>query len=98
MNDFKDFAIQQSIKGFSGEKISIMRILNTEIVIEDWREEKSKYEGKDFRLDLQIIYQDVQRLVWVSSRNLLDTIKKIPRDRFPFKATIVQENKRFEFR
>lgn len=97
MNEFKSFGIKPTDKGFSGEKISVQRILNIDIIIEAFKESTSKFEGKGMRLDLQIIHEGKQRVVFVSSKTLLDMIKKVPADKFPFTTKIVNENNRLEF-
>lgn len=88
MKDFGEFNIDHEVKGFSGQKISINSILNVNIIVEDYKTGPSKIKGKSERLDLQIIYQGIQRLVWVSSKNLIEMIKKVPKTGFPFTAKI----------
>lgn len=97
MNEFKDFGIKPVNKGFTGEKININKILNVDIIVEDFKEEKSKYEGKGQCLYMQIIHQAQQRVVFVGSKNLLEMIKAVPKEKFPFKTRIVKENERLEF-
>lgn len=89
MKDFGEFNIVPERKGFRGEKISIKKILNVNIIIEEFKVEKSKFEGK--RLDLQIVFNNVQRLCMIGSQNLIDMIEKVPKNGFPFTTKIIQE-------
>lgn len=91
MKDFGEFKIEPENKGFKGEKISINKILNVNIIIEDYKIENSKFEGKGKRLDLQIQYHNVQRVCWIGSKNLISMIEQVPKNGFPFKAKIIKE-------
>jgi len=97
MNEFKEFGIKAESKGFIGDKININKILNVDIVVEDYKDEPSKFEGKGNCLHMQIIYQNVKRVVFIGSKNLIDMINRVPKDKFPFKTKIIKENERLEF-
>ncbi len=97
MNEFKSFDIKAPVNGMTGDKISIDRILNKEIIVEKYETKPSKYgEGKDC-LYLQIQLNSEQRVVFVGSATLMQMIKQVPTDKFPFKTTIVKQDKRLEF-
>lgn len=95
MKNFNEFAIEPTKKGFSGDKIRMDRVLNVQIVIHDYKVEPSKYEGD--RLDMQIEKDKILYVLWTSSKVLLEMIKKVPKDEFPFQTTIVKNNERFIF-
>lgn len=98
MNAFKDFQITSSRAAFTGDKIKIDRILNREIVVVAYKIETSKYEkGNGKCLHLQIEIGQTKHVVFTGSTGLMDQIEKVPRDKLPFKTTIVRENERFEF-
>lgn len=97
MNAFSDFQITISQKNFTGDKIKIDRILNCPIVVADYKIEPSKYEGKGNCLHLQIEHKNNKHVVFTGSKGLMDQIQKVPRDKFPFKATIVKENEMYQF-
>lgn len=98
MNAFKDFQITSSRVAFTGDKIKIDRILNREIVVHDYKIEKSKFEKASGKcLFLQIEIGQTKHVVFTGSTGLMDQIEKVPRDKLPFKTTIVKENERFEF-
>lgn len=90
MKAFSEFNIQPSSKGFAGEKISINKVLNIEIVVEDFKVEKSKYEGKGDCLYMQITYNNAQRIVFIGSKYLIEMIKQVPKKEFPFKTRIIK--------
>lgn len=97
MNCFKDFEIKPELKNFIGEKIQIKRILNAPITVHDFKIEPSKFEGKGNRLTLQIEKQGEKRVVFTGSSVLMQQIEKVPKDKFPFETTIVNDNEYFEF-
>lgn len=98
MNSFKQFGIKASSKSFEGDKIKIDRILNKEIIIEDFKIETSKYDkGNGKCLYLQIWVDNAKRLLFTGSSSLMEMIQQVPKEGFPFQTTIVRENERFQF-
>jgi hypothetical protein len=96
MKQFKDFGITPSINSLTGDKIKIERILNRDIVVHDYRLEDSKYsEGKC--LYLQISVGETKHVVFTGSSVLMEMIKQVPKEEFPFKTTIIKENEHYEF-
>lgn len=95
MKSFSDFRIEPEKKGITGDKIKIDRVLNVPIVIHHYQIVPSKFEGQ--RVDMQIEKDKVLYLLWSSSKTLMDMIKKVPQDGFPFQATIVKRDERFIF-
>lgn len=92
MKDFRDFGIKPKNNALIGEKISINKILNMDIIVENWIEADSKFEGKGKCLYLQIIYQGAQRVIFIGSKGLLDLIKQVPTNGFPFKTKIIKDD------
>lgn len=97
MKSFKDLGIKPACIGFTGDKVSIDRILNREIIVHQYKIEASKFEGRGNCLHMQIGVGEELRVVFTGSNILMDAIKQVPKNDFPFKATIVKENKRYEF-
>lgn len=95
MNNFKDFGIKAKSETFVGDKKKMSKLLNTEIIVLKHKIGPSKYEG--FRLDLQIKINDVLMVTWTSSEYLIQMIKDIPDDGFPFKTVIKEINEHYEF-
>ncbi|WP_276483586.1 hypothetical protein [Paraflavitalea pollutisoli] len=75
-----------------GDKIKIDRILNRPIVVESFRIEPSKFEGKGNRLTLQIKIDNNSHIVFTGSQVLMDMIAKVPADGFPFETKIVKQD------
>lgn len=101
MNNFKDFNIKilQS-KKFEGNKIKISKILNREIIVHDFKIEDSKIfttNGNEKCLQLQISLENTKHVIFSGSNFLIETIKQIPNDGFPFTTTIIEDNNRFIF-
>lgn len=97
MKSFKEFGIKPTTKAFTGDKIKINKILNREIIVHDYKITDSKYEGKGKRLDLQLQLNETKHVVFTSSTGLMEAIQQVPKEGFPFKTTIVEENDRYEF-
>ena len=95
MQKFSDFGIKSEIKSFTGEKIKVKKILNTEITVLDFKIEDSKYEGKC--LYLQIQKGETKHVVFTSSKYLIQVIEQIKKEQFPFETTIIENDERFEF-
>lgn len=100
MNRFSDLGIMPSKKRLLGDKIKISKILNREILIKDYRLEDSKYDknksGKC--LILQIELEGTRHVIFTGSDVLIDLIEQVPKEKFPFLASIVQEGDWFEFK
>lgn len=102
MNEFKSFGIKPSAKKLVGKKIDIYQILGHEIIVEDFRLEDSKIQkykdrGSDKCLYLQFQFNNEQRIVFTSGHMLIEAMNKIPEGGLPFKTTIIEKTKRFEF-
>jgi hypothetical protein len=98
MNQFKDLGIEPIENSFVGEKISPDFVLNREITVWDFKIKDSKYATTSGKcLHMQIEIDGNKRVLFTGSGNLMDLIIRIQKDKFPFKTTIVKENKRFIF-
>ena len=99
MHSFKEFGIKPTTKAFEGDKIGMHKILNKQIIIEDFKIGESKYKekGSGKLLTIQIIVDNAKRIVFTSSSNLMQMIEQAPKDKFPFMTIIVEENERYEF-
>ncbi len=95
MNDFKDFNIEPSEKGFVGDKVKIEWVLNIRIRIYKYRIVPSKFGGD--RLDMQIEMNGTKHVLWSSSKNLIEMIEKVPKDRIPFNTTIIKRDRDYIF-
>ncbi|WP_298307223.1 hypothetical protein [Flavobacterium sp.] len=95
IKSFKDFGIKAEIKAFTGEKIKVKKILNAEIVVIDFEIKDSKFDGQC--LYIQIKKGDVNHVIFTGSKYLIQVIQLIPKENFPFKATIVENDERYEF-
>lgn len=92
---FSQFGIQPKIDSLTGDKIKISKILNREILVTGFRIRDSKFT--DQRLDLEFSLGEAKHILFTGSKTLIETIKQIPQDDFPFLTTIVEEDERFKF-
>jgi hypothetical protein len=102
MNRFSQFDIKTPERGFEGDKIKITRILNREVVIHHYKIDDSKVEafknkGSGKCLSLQVSFNNEMHVVFTSGRALMEVIEKVPKDKFPFTTTIVEENSMYKF-
>ncbi len=87
------------MKGFAGKKMSITDILNIEIIVLDWKVSKSIIKPELGRncLHLSFEHDGQQRVLFCSGTFLIMQLEQIPKDKFPFKATIRKKNDWYEF-
>lgn len=97
MKSFKDFGVKIETKAFTGEKKTIDKVLNTEIVVVDYKIEDSKIKAGTKCLHLQIEQGNTRHVVFTGSNNLMAQIQQVPKEEFPFKTTITKDNKIFQF-
>lgn len=100
MKKFSDFNIKSTVGPFDGRKINFAEIFNVAIIVKDFKIEESKFTGKnksDNRLQLAIVFNDEDCIAFSGSDNLMEMIKQVPSDSFPFETVIKKREKRFEF-
>lgn len=97
MNAFKDFNIKPELNAFTGDKIKIDRIVNISIIIHGFKIEESTVKQGTKLLTLQIEKNKTKHIVFTGSKVLQQQIIKVPKDKFPFTATIVKNNEYYEF-
>jgi hypothetical protein len=100
MNSFSQFGIKTEVKGFEGEKIKMLKVMNKEIVVHHFKIEDSKHfkdRGSGKCLHLQITINDTKHVLFTGSSILIESILQVPKEGFPFTTTIVEENERYNF-
>lgn len=102
MNEFKNFNIKPSAKKLVGDRIDIDKIIGSEIIVEDFKLEDSKIQSYKSRgstkcLHLQFQFNGERRIIFTSASMLIEAMNQIPEDGLPFKTTILEKMKRFEF-
>lgn len=100
MKKFSDFNIKPALGAFEGKKINFSDVFNMPIVVNDYKIEESKFTGKNKsnnRLQLSFSMNNEDYITFSGSDNLMDMIKKVPEDCFPFETVIKKKEKRFEF-
>lgn len=96
---FQDIGVQPSSKGFIGDKVYMDDILGKEIIIYDYKIGNSKYvdRGSGLCLQLAIGIDEKRHVVFNGSAVLMDVLKKIQPEDFPFKTKIIKQFRRYEF-
>ncbi len=99
MYQFNQFNIKAPSKGFEGDKIKIERILNREIVVHDFKIEKSKVKTyqEDRCLHVQISLNGQKHVLFTGSACLIEQIEQVSKSNFPFTTTIIKDNQKFIF-
>lgn len=98
MHQFKDLGIETESQSFTGNKMPLDQILNSEIKVINYEIRDSKFDkGSGKCLFLQIELTNVKYVVFTGSVNLMRTIEKVKEDQFPFTTIIIKQNRRFEF-
>lgn len=92
MKLFSEMGIKPTNQPFEGKSIEINDILNQEISVIAHKLSPSKFPKNpgDLRLDLQIKFEDKLRVVWTTSKILMDQIDKVQTGDFPFSTTIIK--------
>lgn len=97
MKKFSDFGIRPKNQGFVGDKIKMMKIINQEITVLDFRIDNSKYENSKICLHLQIKYKGEFYVLFTGSKVLINMIEQVPKSDFPFITTIIKQGEAFQF-
>lgn len=99
MKKFSDFNVSVPIP-MTGEKIKISKILNTSIVLLDYKLQDSKFpKNKSGKcLQIQIKIENETRVVFTGSDILIAQIEQIPKTELPIECKIVQQGEHYEFK
>lgn len=97
MNNFKDFNIKPKVNAFVGEKIQVQKLFNLSITVIAFKIEPSKQRAGTELLTLQIEKAGEKRIVFIGSTVMIDQIKRVPDDKFPFITAIKGDNHYYEF-
>lgn len=97
INNFKDFNIKPRVNSFVGEKIQVQKLFNLPIKVLEYKIEPSKQKKGTELLTLQIEKSGEKRIVFTGSTVLMDMIKRVPENAFPFMTTIKGDNDYYEF-
>lgn len=97
MFNFSDLNIKPKENTFTGKKIDVDDILNIEIIVYGHQIKDSTKKQNTKYLTLQIEFENIKRVVFTGSKNLMDLISQVPENKFPFKTTIRKIDKRLDF-
>jgi len=99
MKAFKDFEVKPVANVFIGDKIKMMKVLNSTIIVNAYKIEVSQYpKNKSGNvMTLQITHVGEKGIIFTGSDYLMQQIQQIPDDGFPFQTVIVKNGEHFEF-
>ncbi len=99
MNLFKDLGVEIDSAPMLGEKIKINRVINHEIEVLDYAVNESKFKEKSGNeyLKLQIRFNDEVRVLFTGASMLIKAIRKIDKDKLPFKTIIIEQSGFYQF-
>ena len=99
MNQFKDFDIKPTRGFFVGDKIKMLKVLNQEIVVHNYKLNDSKFKNSNSEkcLHIQIELKGEKFVLFTGSKILAETIRQVPKEKFPFATTISKEGETFQF-
>lgn len=95
MTNFSELGIKPNRQGFTGDQIKIKKVLNKEISIKGFKIVPSKFSGDCLHLHIEL--GSIEHVIFTGSIILMDQVKRVPTENFPFKTTIVENNEGFEF-
>jgi hypothetical protein len=98
MKKFSDFDIKNTAH-FIGDKVKMVKVLNKEVIIHDFKVDVSKFpKNKSGNvLTLQIELSGEKQIIFTGSDVLIDQITQVQKEDFPFLAVIVKNGEHFEF-
>ena len=97
MFKFKDLGITPKESAFVGKKIDIEDVLNLPVSVYSYEIKDSTKKANTKYLTLQIETDNNMRVVFTGSKNLMDLISQVPKDKFPFTTTIKKNDRRLDF-
>ncbi|ODS87274.1 MAG: hypothetical protein ABS44_11700 [Chryseobacterium sp. SCN 40-13] len=97
MHNFKDLNIKPTFAAFVGEKVRMNKILNSEIIVHDYKIKDSEKKPGTKYLTLQISRKGEKEVVFTGSKTLMDMIEQVPKEKFPFATIITQDDQMYQF-
>lgn len=97
IKNFSEFGITTK-RSFEGHKIYAEDLLEQEIIVHFFEIRPSRKNDGSECLFAQITFCNEKRLFLSGSRFLMEDLKRIPDNGFPFKVKIIRVNRHFEFR
>jgi hypothetical protein len=96
MIEFKDIpGVRRLCPPIVGRKIHITEVLNKEVAVFHYSVHRSKFYKDGICLRIQIEFNDEKRALFVGSQGILYYLEQI--NQFPFKTTIIKDNKYYHF-
>jgi len=94
---FSELGIIVKNEAFSGKKMNIINILNTEIIVKNYKINKSKFENSKDCLTIEFELNGEDRIVFTGAATLKKQIELINKEDFPFITKISKVNNSYQF-
>lgn len=93
MRSFSALGIKSTRNNLHGDKIKIDRILNKKIIVHSYTVCSSKFSnGSGICVNMQIELDGEKRVVFIGSKNIQNILDQVPKEYFPFEATLVKND------
>lgn len=99
MINFSDLGIKPKNDLFVGDKIKMMKIINKEIIVHNYKINESKFENSNSGkcLNMQIEINGERHVLFTGSKVLTEMIQQVSKEDLPFRTTITREGETFQF-
>lgn len=95
---FKDLNIQVETTGMEGPKVQMSDVLNVFITIHGFKNEASKFHGKNpICTHLQISIEGIKHVLFTGSKTIQKIMAASKPENFPFTTTIKPDGKGIKF-
>jgi hypothetical protein len=94
---FSELGIVVEPDAFSGKKMSIINIINTEIIVKNYKINKSKFENSKNCLTIEFELNGEDKIVFTGGAYLIKQIEQIKKEDFPFTTKISKINNSYQF-
>lgn len=98
MNKFSDFNIGYESK-FVGPKVDAKRFFDKEIFVDGYKINESRFKkrGDEKYMLIQVEFEEKKYVIQTESSGLMNQIKRVPEDGFPFIAKIKNNSGAYYF-
>lgn len=97
MTKFAELNIEVPPSLLIGEKIQMKKLLGNPILVHGFEIRPSKLPKGGNCYYMAITYKEERRIVFVGSVVLHKMLELVPKDKFPFETTVIEDNGRHKF-
>ena len=94
---FSELGVIVKNDAFSGRKMSIINVINTDIIVKGYKISKSKFENSKDCLTIEFELNGEDRIMFTGAETLKKQIEQIKKEDFPFITKISKVNNSYHF-